>query len=190
MLYEELSAYAEPANKIQRMVSAGELIPVIYGKYETDKTVPGYCLAPIIYGPSYISFDFALAWHSLIPESVYVYTSATCLKGRRKEYTNYFGTYTYSDVPKEAYPLEISLINENGYSFFLANPEKALCDKLSKVSPCRNRTELKELMFDNLRIDEKAFRDLDCQILEKLSAKYKSTNLRLLNKMVRRISDE
>lgn len=84
MLYEELSEYSEPANKIMRMVKEGTVIPIIQGKYETEKNIPGYYLAPVIYGPSYLSFDFALAWHSLIPEAVYTFTSATCMKGRRK----------------------------------------------------------------------------------------------------------
>ena len=31
-------------------------------------------------------FEFALAWHNLIPEAVRVFTSATCGKGRKKQY--------------------------------------------------------------------------------------------------------
>lgn len=188
MLYEELTEYSEPANKIMRMVKEGTVIPIIQGKYETEKNIPGYYLAPVIYGPSYLSFDFALAWHSLIPEAVYTFTSATCMKGRRKEFTNFFGTYTYRDVPKDVFPLEVNLITENGYSFFIASAEKALCDKLSTLPPCGNRTELRELMFEDLRIDEAAFRNLNFQTLADLSDMYRMTNLKLLGRMIRSLS--
>ncbi len=185
MLYEELADYSEPANKIMRMVKEGTLIPIIQGKYETDKNIYGHYLAPVIYGPSYLSFDFALAWHSLIPEAVYTFTSATCMKGRRKEFTNFYGTFTYRDVPKDVFPLEVNLITENGYSFFIASAEKALCDKLSTLPPCGNRTELRQLMFEDLRIDEEAFRNLDFQTLANLSDMYRITNLKLLGRMIR-----
>lgn len=188
MLYEELTEYSEPANKIMRMVKEGTIIPIIQGKYETEINIPGYYLAPVIYGPSYLSFDFALAWHSLIPEAVYTFTSATCMKGRRKEFTNFYGTYTYRDVPKGVFPLEVNLITENGYSFFVASAEKALCDKLSTLPPCGNRTELRQLIFEDLRIDEAAFRNLNFQTLADLSDMYRMTNLKLLGRMVRSLS--
>ena len=41
-----------------------------------------------------------------------------------------FGVFTYRDVPIEAYSEEILLKEENVYSFQIATPEKALCDKL------------------------------------------------------------
>ena len=84
MLCDELRGYANPLAKISRMMRSGELTPLIKGLYETDAAVPGHYLAGIIYGPSYLSFEFALAWHGLIPEAVYSYTSATCGKGRKK----------------------------------------------------------------------------------------------------------
>mgnify|MGYP001314848454 CR=1 FL=1 len=70
MLREELNSYVNPTAKIRRMADEGKLIPVVRGIYETDKNTPGHYLAPIIYGPSYLSFEFALAYHSLIPEKV------------------------------------------------------------------------------------------------------------------------
>lgn len=33
-------------------------------------------LVGVIYGPSYLSFDFVLAWYGLIPETVQTFTSA------------------------------------------------------------------------------------------------------------------
>jgi hypothetical protein len=52
MLLEELKEYVNPTAKIRRMVTSSELIPVVRGIYVTDKNIPGYYLASIIYGPS------------------------------------------------------------------------------------------------------------------------------------------
>ncbi|HPX66067.1 MAG TPA: hypothetical protein PLW45_05650, partial [Anaerolineaceae bacterium] len=62
MLMEEKGEYRYPANKIARMVSEGTLFPVVRGLYTTDREIPGHFLAASIYGPSYLSFDFALSY--------------------------------------------------------------------------------------------------------------------------------
>ena len=86
MLTDQLNKYSDPAGKIMRMKKNGELIQLTKGIYETDKSTPGYCLASVIYGPSYLSFDYALSVYGLIPEAVYTFTSATFSKRKAKEY--------------------------------------------------------------------------------------------------------
>ncbi len=173
MLLQQYSSYANPAAKIGRLVKDGDLIPIIKGLYETDRSVPGYCLAGILYGPSYLSFEFALAWHDLIPEAVYAFTSATCGKKKKKQYETPFGMFTFRDVPVAAFPYGTELHEENGYGFVIASAEKAVCDKLYTCSPCSNRTELKALLFDDLRI------------MAELAGLYHTTNHRLLISMIR-----
>lgn len=180
MLVDELKDYANPVSKIRRLVASGELVSIVRGLYETDKNVPGYYLAGSIYGPSYLSFEFALSYHSLIPEAVYQFTSATFEKKRRKQYATPYGTFTYRDVPSEAYPYGIELHEENGYGFQLASPEKALCDQLYTISPVKNRTGLEELLFRDLRIDDSAFWKLDIPLLTELTGRYHTQNHRLL----------
>ena len=173
--------------KIRREVQAGRLIPVTRGLYETDQTISGKYLAGRIYGPSYLSFEFALYTYSLIPEAVYnTFTSATFDNRKAKKHQNHFGIFTYRDVPTEVYPLEVVIHQENGYSYQIATPEKALCDKLYTISPVSNLTELKELLFDDLRIDEDEFEKLDHNTLDTLAPLYHSTNLNLLAKLIRR----
>ena len=67
MLLEELKNYASPKAKLSRMARKGECILITRGLYETDRSVPAYLLAGSIYGPSYISFEYALS--STIPHS-------------------------------------------------------------------------------------------------------------------------
>lgn len=183
----KFSNYAKIYDKIRYEVQAGRLIPVARELYETDPATDGMYLAGRIYGPSYLSFDFALYMYSLIPEAVYrTYTSATFGKHRAKKYQNHFGVFTYRDVPAEVYPLGVRIIEENGYSYQIATPEKALCDKLYSISPVNNLTELKDLLFDDLRIDEDEFAKLDKNTLETLASLYHSKNLNLLAKLIRR----
>ena len=186
-LQTKFQNYTDIKGKIRREVQAGRLIPVARGLYETDNTIYGKYLAGRIYGPSYLSFDYALYIYSLIPEAVYnTYTSATFDKRKTKKYQNHFGTFTYRDIPTEVYPLGVLIVEENGYSYQIATPEKALCDKLYTISPVSNLIELKELLFDDLRIDEDEFEKLDHNTLETLAPLYHSTNLNLLAKLIRR----
>lgn len=186
MLLDELKEYVNPTAKIRRLADEGKLIPIIRGLYETDKNIPGYCLAPIICGPSYLSFEFALAYYSLIPEAVYNFTSATFEKKKMKQYATPFGTFTYRDVPSEAYPLGTVLRSENGYGFQIASPEKAICDQLYKISPVSNRDELEWLLFEDLRIDKEEFFHLKMPDLLETASRYHTQNHKLLQAYIRR----
>ena len=62
MLFEKLKDYGDPAGKIMRMKNDGQIFLLTRGLYETDKNVSGQCLAEVIYGPSYLSFDYALSY--------------------------------------------------------------------------------------------------------------------------------
>ncbi|MBQ4559027.1 MAG: hypothetical protein IJA54_01710 [Tyzzerella sp.] len=186
MLLEELNTYASPNNKIGRMVQAKELVPIVKGLYETDSSTPGYLLAGSIYGPSYLSFDFALGIHGLIPEAVYAFTSATFEKKKKKQYDTPFGLFTYQDVPTQVFYLGVQVKEEGNYAYYIASPEKALCDKLYSVKPVRNRKELEELLFDDLRIDETEFLRMNKNDIMELAEVYHSTNVTLLAQYVRR----
>ena len=59
MLMDQFSRYSDPAGKILRMKRCGELYPLTRGIYETNGNAPGYCLAGAIFGPSYLSFEYA-----------------------------------------------------------------------------------------------------------------------------------
>lgn len=186
MLVDELKEYVNPTAKIRRLVDSKELFPIVRGLYETDASIPGYYLAPIIYGPSYLSFEFALAYYSLIPEAVYNFTSATFEKKKVKRYQTPFGTFTYRDVPSDAYPLGIILHSENGYGFQIASPEKAICDELYKISPLKNRSELEKLLFEDLRIDQDEFFRLNMTDLYEIATCFRTQNHKLLQAYVRR----
>lgn len=183
-LAQQFAGYTDVKGKIRREVQGGRLVQVARGLYETDARTDGKYLAGAIYGPSYLSFDYALSVHALIPEAVYAYTSATFRKGKTKRYENAFGTFLYHDVPAAVYPLGVEIKVEGGYSYQIASPEKALCDKLYSLSPVYSVRALKELLFDDLRIDEAAFFALQKDDISQLAPLYRATNLKLLAKFM------
>jgi predicted transcriptional regulator of viral defense system len=187
MLLEELKEYAYPKSKLSRMVERGECFPITRGLYETDPNVPAHLLAGSIYGPSYISFEYALGYYGLIPEAVYTVTCATFEKKKKKKYETSFGTFTYRDVPSEAFPLGIRLIQEGDYFYRIAEPEKALCDQLYTISPVPNIKKLMRLLTEDLRIEEAELKKLDANKVCEYSEAYRTTNIKKLCSLLRRI---
>jgi len=185
MLIEKYKDFADPKGKIGRDVKNGKLFKIAKGKYETTKNTSGSYLAGLIYGPSYLSFEYALSYYGLIPEAVYSFTSATFNKKKKKSYSNVFGSFYYQDVPDKAYPYGIIAKVENGYSYQIATAEKALCDKIYTISPVGSIKALKALLFEDLRIDEDEFEKLNKDDILKLAPLYNSTNLDLLTKFIK-----
>lgn len=187
MLLEELEEYASPKAKLSRMAERGEIFPIVKGLYETERSTPAHLLAGSIYGPSYISFEYALSYYGMIPEAVYVVTCATFEKKKKKRYETMFGTFTYRDVPSNAFPLELKLVQEDEYYYRIASAEKALCDMLYTMPPVGNTVELRILLQEDLRIEEAELRKLDGEIVAMLSEKYHSTNVKKLASLLRRL---
>ena len=187
ILLESLDKYANPATKLSRMVRDGMYFPITRGLYETNRAVPSHLLASSIYGPSYISFDYALNFYGMIPETVYTVTSATFEKKKKKKYETIFGTYSYRDVPSEVFAYDIRLMQEGDYFFRIGTPEKVLCDKLYTMPPVANADEIQQLLLDDLRIDEDSLYGLDTIKIEFLSQRYHTTNIKKLATFLRRL---
>ena len=181
-LAQQFADYTDVKGKIRREVQGGRLVQVARGLYETDARTDGKYLAGAIYGPSYLSFDYALSVHAPVYDT---YTSATFRKGKTKRYENAFGTFLYRDVPAAVYPLGMEIkVEGGGYSYQIASPEKALCDKLYSLSPVYSVRALKELLFDDLRIDEAAFFALHKDDISQFAPLYRVANLKLLAKFM------
>lgn len=75
--------YRSPRVKLNHLLNVGALIRVKKGLYVFGKQFSRgpYCLellANKIYGPSYVSLEWALQFHGLIPERVEVVVSCSC----------------------------------------------------------------------------------------------------------------
>ena len=190
VIKNNLKEYSNKNNKISRDIKSGKLYKIVPGLYETDPNTPGYCKDYIKVTNRRISFEYALSYYGLIPERVSAITCATFDKKKKKEYNTDFGVFTYRDIPVEAYPEEILLKEEKNYSFQIATPEKALCDKIYTLSPLYNYSNLERMLFNDLRIDKEEFNKLNVDKVIKLSNLYHSTNVELLAKYMRRNNRE
>ncbi len=84
-------------------------------------------IANALYKPSYISFDYALSYYSIIPETVYEITSATTKPTRL--FTTDTLAYGYYTIKTNAYT-GYTLKQERERKFLIAEPEKAVVDYL------------------------------------------------------------
>lgn len=136
-LAQQFAGYTDVKGKIRREVQGGRLVQVARGLYETDARTDGKYLAGAIYGPSYLSFAYALSVHALIPDAVYgTYTSATFRKGKTKRYENAFGTFLYRDVPAAVYPLGVEIKVEGGdIPIRLPRPKKRCATSCIRFRP-------------------------------------------------------
>lgn len=64
--------------KISLETKKGNLVRIRRGLYSDNIKVDSPVIANVCYGPSYISFEYALSQYGLIPEYVSVFTSS-CL---------------------------------------------------------------------------------------------------------------
>lgn len=91
----------------------------------SDVTPSEFFVANRIYEPSYISLEFALSYHRVIPETVYEITSVTTKATRRFETLGKI--FSYHKIKKTAF-VGYSMEKQNGLSFRIACAEKAFVD--------------------------------------------------------------
>ncbi len=130
-LYPDLSPGARNI-LIHRAVAAGEVLTLKRGLYMLDspyrKTKPHpFAVAQMLYAPSVISLESALAFHGLIPEAVYQTTSTT--PKRSYSITTPLGDYIYSSVPTSNALVGVESIKlDDCFWSFVATPFKAIAD--------------------------------------------------------------
>jgi hypothetical protein len=78
---------------------------------------------------------------------------------------------------------------DNNRAFLIATPEKALADKIAtgRWTGIRTLAELKEHLFDNMRIDPNELQKLDLGRLADITVLFGSGKVRLLNRLLNRI---
>ena len=111
-----------------RYAKRGALLKLRNGLYTLADSPPSeLAIANRLYEPSYLSFDFALAYYHLIPEMVYAVTSATTRPTRTL--TVMGSTFTYHRIKADAFT-GYEPVKHNGETVLIATPEKALADEL------------------------------------------------------------
>jgi len=177
--------YSNPKMKINRLVKNKNLIKIATNVYEDEKLMDPYFYSPVICFPSYISFDYALYLYGMIPERAFNVTSATYKKNKHKEFKGTFCYYYYQDIPSDVYPKEVLFNNDvKNYPYMIASREKALLDKLYTIKGINTLKGIKDLLFEDLRINEFIFYELDSQKLINLSKLYNTITLKTFSKYI------
>lgn len=191
-LLDCLKGYARPRDKISDLLRKGSIIRIkkglyIFGDEYRRKPFSREILANLMYGPSYISMEYALQHYGLIPERVEAVTSVST--GRSRRFSTPVGLFTYRMIPLEAFRIGMDRIEiGDGRAFLMATPAKALADKLQEVRGIgiQSQRELYEYLENNLRIDPVALKELKPAELNAISRGYQSRRIRLLSDLVRR----
>lgn len=111
---------------LRRYTTKGYITRVKRGLYAfPDALPPEIYLANKIYEPSYVSLEFALSYHGVIPENVYEITSVTTKATRRFEKLG--KVYSYRRIKKNAFA-GYTTEKQKGFSFQIADPDKAFVD--------------------------------------------------------------
>ena len=140
ILLQALSGYARPRGKITDLIRKRHIIRVkkglyIFGKDHRKAPYSREVLANLIYGPSYISLEYALQYYGLIPECVEAFTSVT--PGLSRKFYTPIGLFLYRKIPLEAFRTGMDRLEmADGRSFLIALPEKALADKVQSERDC------------------------------------------------------
>lgn len=175
LLMHELRSYASPKARITRMLNAGDLIQVRRGVFldagNHDYSIMS--LAAVIYGPSYISFEYALGYYGLVPERVEALTSATYCKNKNRTFQTPLGNFHYYYLPASIYPYGILRKEEQTQGYLLATPEKALLDTLYKAKGISSVKSLTSLLFDDWRMEYERIASMDSEGIAFMAPRYR-----------------
>lgn len=185
ILMDALSDYSKPRDVVTRLLSQGVLVRIKKGLYCFGNAyrrgpVEREYVANLVYGPSYVSLEYALYFYDLIPERVYTVTSVTTK--RSKEFDTPLGNFYYRMLSGNRYEAGFTLHSTETSSFLIATPEKALVDKVwtdSRFDGTRI-SGFEQYLTEDLRIDRGALLKLDRDSMMDICEAYDSAKIRNL----------
>lgn len=157
--------------KARRLETDGTIIRLKRGLYvaspdETGKVINRQLLANHIYGPSYVSLQTALRHYGMIPERVHLVQSLTTKHSRSFETP--VGNFIYENCNPEYFHIGVRPTTEDGVTYLIATPEKALCDLInySKGVNLRFMKDVAVYLEEDIRLDMDSLSDMDISIFE------------------------
>lgn len=177
----------KPRDKVTSLVDQGKILRIkkglyIFGEDWRQGPLSLEMVANLLYGPSCISFEYALTRYGLISERSTVITSLAI--GDTKTFYTPIGAFEYRAIDPDKFKVGIEYVdlgNEGG--FFIASKEKALADLVYKTPGIRNLEQLRFFLFEEMRVDESMFRELNFQKLEEIANVYKKKSVKLMSQL-------
>jgi len=184
-LVTALKKWAAPRNVISRLVHSGDLIRVkkgiyLFGPDYARRPYSPEVLANKIYGPSYVSAEYALSFWGLIPEGVMEVTSMTT--GKSKRFSTPAGRFSYHHLDPVKFSVGVTHIRfSEEFGALIATPEKALVDFLmNRKETGHTLSDLKRVLYEDFRIDPQGFKQLKISLLEDINQSYQNQTLNTL----------
>jgi hypothetical protein len=186
-LYPDISGKNQ---KISQLEKANEIIRLKRGLFVVSPEISELQLsteliANHLYAPSYVSMSSALRYYGLIPEAVYMNQNMTIKHSRTFETP--VGHFSYLCVPRDVFPIGLTNIIKNGFSFIIATPEKALCDLIANSPKVNLRypNEVRQYLEDDIRLDMDAFYRMNPEIFrEYIGVGKKSSSISTIIKLL------
>ena len=182
VLVSALSDYSKARDKITKLLDSGNIVRIKKGLYCFAETLRKHALsreylANLIYGPSYVSLEYAMAYHGLIPERVNIVISVTTRRSR--DFDTPFGRFSYRRMTENRYNCAADLAESAGISFLMATPEKALTDKVWTDKRLTNPSvsEFEEYLIDDLRVDPERIAELAGERLRRIGLAFSSRKI-------------
>ncbi len=189
-LKHALSAYKNPRVKINDLLKKGHIVRVkkglyIFGPKLAREPYLKEVLANLIYGPSYISLEYALSFYGLIPERIEAVTSVT--NKRKKMFRTPLGAFSYAYINPSLYACGITLHKmDERHSILIASKEKALSDVLYFSDKMADEMYMEKYLLQDLRINIESLCKLNRGKVHELAGLY-GQNVRLFYKFLEKI---
>jgi len=187
------NGYKYVNDKIKYMKKQGRLTSLKKGLYLYNSPyvttlVSKEIIANNLLGPSYISYEYALHYHGLIPERVEEVTSATTK--RSKTFSTPYGTFSYRHIDKKLYALGVEIVSSRQGNFMMASREKALCDKVfaAKGVKIASKKAMRIFLEEDLRIDRDELHDFDLKIVRRYAEISRSKRVEFLYRTFKEMS--
>lgn len=171
-----LSDYKNPRVKINDLLKKEQIIRVkkglyVFGPELAREPYSKETLANLIYGPSYISLEFALSFYGLIPDRVETVTSVTNKKN--KLFKTPLGAFSYKYINPSIYSYGITLYElDPNHSILIATKEKAISDMLYFIDKLADQTQLEQYLFENMRLEPEDLVGLNMREIKQLATNY------------------
>ncbi len=191
MLMSVLSYYRKPRDVVTRLLKQGAILRVKKGLYVFAEVyrkgiLCKESLANLIYGPSYISLEYALYYYGLIPERVEQVTSMTVLKS--KTFTTPLGVFAYVHLNPKKVAVGITQVKiDLRHQVLMATPEKALADRLSFHKNLMTSQDVLRFICEGLRIEEEALSKLSLSLLDDIREIYKNPAVTALTALIKEL---
>jgi len=167
-----LDDYTNPRDFLARLVKKGDLLRLKNGfflireKIQEDPA-PFEQIANLLYGPSYISLEWALSYYGMIPEGVYVVTSVTVNQSKR--FSPPIGAFDYRYLNHSRYAVGIDQQENSAGRYLIARPEKALADVVHFKAKTLNKKDLLIDLIEGRRIEEETLKTLDKKMMREIA---------------------